>query len=602
MRCLHPDFACPRSEFSLYIPFGGCVVDFATRDMREFSRDEVREVATAFIRFLIQPGRFRLSQPAACVCGLAVWAFCCSGLAMFASAMFKSPTCVAATCGENAARGRGADRLADADGPVFAVVGLAGATVHSGPGQVHYATDQLALGAEVEIHRLDPGGWCAIAPPRRSFSIVSAEGIEQRGLQDGVVVSEDVRAWVGTLLGDVDEPLWQVRLEVGESVKILGYIENPAEEGAGWFQIAPPNGEFRWIQMEQLTVDSQQKLLASPLADGWARESAGSAPIPERQLDIAAQNSSAQSGGPPTALSQRGMSASSIGKVGGSEQGSTGESGWQSARTPMNRLLNDVSGHTSLANQPSNSASDRGRLPSSPIPTRPITAGAAATDSQHTSVPTGSPDSNRTADVASRNRVGLGQQPAPGSVSMLGQNASTTLVESLELALSLEMTRPPQQWDFQNVRTRATMAWQNSRDAAERAGLRQFLDKLDAYAQARSGNANNAPVAPQLAGNSPGNPGAGPAQPAADPQLSQVYDAMGTLEELVRDGGLGETTYVLRDANGRITHHIQATPGLNLHRYLKQRLGIVGQRGYNQNLQLNHVTASRIVELDRLRR
>jgi hypothetical protein len=56
------------------------------------------------------------------------------------------------------------------------------------------------------------------------------------------------------------------------------------------------------------------------------------------------------------------------------------------------------------------------------------------------------------------------------------------------------------------------------------------------------------------------------------------------------------------DETGRVTHHIDAPPGLNLRRYLNQRVGIIGSRGFHQQLQLNHVTAERIIALNTLRR
>jgi hypothetical protein len=83
---------------------------------------------------------------------------------------------------------------------------------------------------------------------------------------------------------------------------------------------------------------------------------------------------------------------------------------------------------------------------------------------------------------------------------------------------------------------------------------------------------------------------------------AQTYDAHGWLNELVRDGGMGQSTYVLQDDTGRITHVISGTPGLNLHRYLKTKVGIIGQKGYHQRMNLDHVTAERIVDLDTLRR
>ena len=66
-------------------------------------------------------------------------------------------------------------------------------------------------------------------------------------------------------------------------------------------------------------------------------------------------------------------------------------------------------------------------------------------------------------------------------------------------------------------------------------------------------------------------------------------------QDLVRDGGTGQTSYVLQDESGKITHVVTPAPGVNLHRYLQSKVGLVGQRGYHKQFQLDHVTAERVV-------
>jgi len=70
---------------------------------------------------------------------------------------------------------------------------------------------------------------------------------------------------------------------------------------------------------------------------------------------------------------------------------------------------------------------------------------------------------------------------------------------------------------------------------------------------------------------------------------------------MVTDGGQGAPSYVLQDANGKITHHVSPIQGMNLHRYLRSQVGIIGQRGYHKRLNLDHVTAHRVVELQKRR-
>jgi hypothetical protein len=81
-------------------------------------------------------------------------------------------------------------------------------------------------------------------------------------------------------------------------------------------------------------------------------------------------------------------------------------------------------------------------------------------------------------------------------------------------------------------------------------------------------------------------------------ELGATYDAHGWLNELAQSHGKVESTYVLQDDSGRIIYQISPAPGLNLHRYVKSRVGIKGQRGYNQRLKLNHVTADQVIVLE----
>ena len=144
----------------------------------------------------------------------------------------------------------------DVSFPYQAIVLKDSATVHSGPGSVHYATDKLDQGATVEVHRHDPGGWCAVRPTRGSFSLVPSATINVIDDQIGEVLEAGTQAWVGTRLGAVEKPLWQVKLREGEQVEILGEVSWPHPEGHStiWYQIAPPAGEFRWMRISDLQL------------------------------------------------------------------------------------------------------------------------------------------------------------------------------------------------------------------------------------------------------------------------------------------------------------------------------------------------------------
>ena len=78
-----------------------------------------------------------------------------------------------------------------------------------------------------------------------------------------------------------------------------------------------------------------------------------------------------------------------------------------------------------------------------------------------------------------------------------------------------------------------------------------------------------------------------------------LYDAHGWLTELVSEDRNNRPVYVLVNDDGKIPHHIAPSPGVNLHRYLKSKVGVSGRQGYNNVLKLSHVTADAVSELIR---
>ncbi len=138
--------------------------------------------------------------------------------------------------------------------PYTAEVSVDEVEVRCGPDWEYYATHHLRRGTKVDVYRHEPGGWLAIRPPAGSFSWIPARQVK-RGAEQGVgeVTIDAAVAWVGSALVDVTQHKWQVRLQQGELVEILG--EKPLSVGPGfatetYLQIAPPAGEFRWIHAE----------------------------------------------------------------------------------------------------------------------------------------------------------------------------------------------------------------------------------------------------------------------------------------------------------------------------------------------------------------
>ncbi len=121
--------------------------------------------------------------------------------------------------------------------------------VRSGPGKTYYPTDKLRSGQTVDVYRHDPGGWCAIRPPKGSFTWVSTRYLKATGNGLAQVAKPRVAARVGSRFSSIRDVI-QVRLHQDEMVELLdtpgGRTDPP------WARIAPPSGEFRWIHGEHL--------------------------------------------------------------------------------------------------------------------------------------------------------------------------------------------------------------------------------------------------------------------------------------------------------------------------------------------------------------
>jgi hypothetical protein len=137
-----------------------------------------------------------------------------------------------------------APAVAAESSPYEARVVASGASVHSGPGEKFYPTDTLAQGDVVEVYREKPGGWLAIRPPVNSFSWVAGNDLEMRDGGLAEITSDNVVSRIGSRLNDKHNAT-QVRLKKGEVVEVLDEEQINDET---WYKIAPPAGEFRWIQ------------------------------------------------------------------------------------------------------------------------------------------------------------------------------------------------------------------------------------------------------------------------------------------------------------------------------------------------------------------
>jgi uncharacterized protein YgiM (DUF1202 family) len=155
--------------------------------------------------------------------------------------------------------------------PYKAVITSDDTPVRSGPGENYYPTDRLKAGEQVEVYRHDPGGWYAIRPPQGSFSWVDARSLQAAKDNLATAVEDRVPVAVGSRFSNIRDVI-QVRLSRGEAVEVLGVKSDGlagTTSGNQWYKIAPPAGEFRWVDGKHVEADhapdaSQRPKTAGP--------------------------------------------------------------------------------------------------------------------------------------------------------------------------------------------------------------------------------------------------------------------------------------------------------------------------------------------------
>jgi hypothetical protein len=453
------------------------------------------------------------------------------------------------------------------------------ASIYSGPGKMHYVTDVLEPGDVVTVYRHDLDGWCAIRPPQGSFSLIPEAAVEHTRAGFAEITEDEIQAWVGTAKGAVEKPLWQVKMKLGEEVQLLGEVSWPDPEGHStiWYQIAPPNGEFRWVHINDIQL---------PQAD-----------LPE-EFDFVSGQQSSEMAGQFQSYEERNQ-------------------GWRPAKIPFEEQ-NEIrlASATQLVPQKPGKQNIRQASSFDVINETPNQNGfvTPSADPRRFEQATGAnyvgplpgersmtprrenrPERFASADTA------FGSNPASQTLTPVGPAGGvklTSRLQAIDLRLSREVTKPEMQnWQLAEVAMEAQAVLNQPADQSEAIAAQRLLDKVNNFRQIQR-NASSASI--QLQNSSPFSLGSG-REPAESPS-STVYDAQGWLNELVLKRGTVDSTYVLEDDQGRITHHVQAAPGLNLHRYLRSKIGIVGQRGYHQQLNLNHILVERLIVLEKPRR
>lgn len=555
------------------------------------------------------------------------------------------------------------------DFPYQALVSTDGASVRSGPGAVHYATQTLKQGDSVEVYRHDLDSWCAIRPLDNSFSLVPESTLKM--VREGVaeVVVDDARAWVGTHHGAVSKPLWQIKLRKGELVSVIGEISypDPAGHSTIWFQIQPPPGEFRWIHQSDLKglvseLPTQARRRSQPrIASSQVAEAEVAAPprpdlntrddrvigtglrrVPREDAIVNRNQNRTQNRNyqePAAQIDTQIRAASNMNESQRAIDQNVRSAEFETSNAAPEVALASATQDLVLP-QNQDGVNEGWRPVTRPIGQR-VSGSATAFNS---ATPNAKPDLGTSQwDQISKNQNGsasngqanfsqgnngyqspvgsfAGLQDAPVRVAdsmasdrsmaaslNLARNMPVTQtytnmprsVAAIEARLTNEMLKAPSEWQLNDLQQLAGMLQQSAASAGDRDNAVRLMNKIQNCQRLKTQFTGAAGSG--MAGANSTNAGfkgfSNASQLNGQADTDSKFDASGWLNELKRQQGSLQSTYVLQDDTGKITHHIQPTPGLNLARYLKTKIGVVGKRGYHQELKLDHVLVSRVYGL-----
>jgi hypothetical protein len=447
----------------------------------------------------------------------------------------------------------GRARAAD-DFPYTAYVVVDEAEVVAGPGHRFYATERLPRGAKVEIYREESSGWLAIRPPDGSFSWVAAVAVE-RSEGDEIIgrVKEPTPAWVGTAAERVGEHRQQVALKAGELVRILGEKSvGKGDDEQVWLKIAPPAGEFRWIHLRDV---GRQMPELEERVEAVETEEAEEVREKSRPIESSiALRDLAMATTRHDALVQQAQFRSEVKPV--------SPDGFTARKRREGDALQSVSTPSVSRTQP-----DGG--------TRLATSARSAQNERKGN--STSPQATKAADGIAADQM-------------------ARKIEQLEVELSIMLAQDKSLWNLAGLRTRIEQLVERGDDPISRGRARLLLDKIRQI-EGAFGVEDHGSIATSTSSPAASNTAvADKSNPLADPR----YDAEGWLKPVVsRKSDKPIAPYAVVNQEGQPVCFVTPSPGLNLHRYLNKQVGVYGRRGYLEELKRPHVTAERVIDLER---
>jgi uncharacterized protein YgiM (DUF1202 family) len=188
-------------------------------------------------------------------------------------------------------------------------------------------------------------------------------------------------------------------------------------------------------------------------------------------------------------------------------------------------------------------------------------------------------------------------------------DAAVWQLAALEAELARALAADAAEWDLDPLADEADALLEQLDSADDRQAVRHFIKKLD---RLRKLQRRVAKLEPGEGSDDDEGDGAveedddetgdeDVAEVESDDDDTPRYDGSGRLARVV-SRRVGDPQFALIDDDGEVRGYVTAAPGVNLRRFVGQRVGILGQRGYLPNLQAEHVTARQVAPLDETRR
>lgn len=172
-------------------------------------------------------------------------------------------------------------------------------------------------------------------------------------------------------------------------------------------------------------------------------------------------------------------------------------------------------------------------------------------------------------------------------------------INAVDLALSQMVLAPKQQWQLGRLQTETDRLRKEATTGKELAEANQLALKILSFQKIQAGGETSSDrsysrtaslMTPNLN------------QTASQNDLGGIrYDGRGILRKLYTNGGVGQAIYALEDEQGKVVKTITPSNGVNLERFIGKSVGLFGKSGFNQKLNRPHLTAQRVVDLNKIR-